>query len=160
MARATEALVEAQKFDSFNRMSAFVVHDLKNVVAQLSLMLKNADRHRHNPEFQEDMLMTVGHAAERMRGLMLQLQNKTSLEVRRGLDLADVCRKLQSSDAGSARLSFDLAEGVWVHAQHERLERIIGHVLQNALEATPADGKVEISVEALTDTAKIFAAPL
>jgi GAF domain-containing protein len=42
--QATEALLEARKFDAFNRMSAFVVHDLKNIVTQLSLMLKNAQR--------------------------------------------------------------------------------------------------------------------
>src|SRR5947207_12371909 len=47
--RASEALLEARKFDAFNRMSAFVVHDLKNLVAQLSLMLRNAERHRDNP---------------------------------------------------------------------------------------------------------------
>ena len=40
--QASEALLDVRKFDSFNRMSAFVVHDLKNIVAQLSLMLKNA----------------------------------------------------------------------------------------------------------------------
>jgi GAF domain-containing protein len=38
-AQATEALLESRKFESFNRMSAFVVHDLKNLVAQLQLML-------------------------------------------------------------------------------------------------------------------------
>ncbi len=47
--RATEALLEARKFEAFNRMSAFVVHDLKNLVAQLSLMLRNAERHSENP---------------------------------------------------------------------------------------------------------------
>ena len=42
--QATEALLEVRKFDAFNRMSAFVVHDLKNIVTQLSLMMKNAKR--------------------------------------------------------------------------------------------------------------------
>ena len=55
-------------------MSAFVVHDLKNLVAQLSLMLKNAERHRDNPEFQRDMLATVEHVVGRMNQLMLQLR--------------------------------------------------------------------------------------
>ena len=58
--RASEALLEARKFEAFNRMSAFVVHDLKNLVAQLTLMLRNAERHRDNPEFQRDMQATVG----------------------------------------------------------------------------------------------------
>ena len=48
--------------------------DLKNIVTQLSLMIRNAERHRDNPEFQSDMLMTVEHAVERMRQLMLQLR--------------------------------------------------------------------------------------
>ena len=76
--RATEALLEARKFDAFNRMSAFVVHDLKNLVAQLSLMLRNAERHRSNPEFQRDMLTTVEHVVGRMNHLMLQLRVGTT----------------------------------------------------------------------------------
>jgi signal transduction histidine kinase len=72
--QATEALLEVRKFDAFNRMSAFVVHDLKNIVAQLSLMMKNAKRLHNNPEFQQDMLMTVENSLDRMRQLMLQLR--------------------------------------------------------------------------------------
>jgi hypothetical protein len=62
--QATEALLESRKFDAFNRMSAFVVHDLKNIVTQLSLMVKNAKRLQHNPEFQADMLMTVENSLD------------------------------------------------------------------------------------------------
>ena len=54
-------------------MTAFVVHDLKNLVAQLSLLLKNAERHGQNPRFQDDMLSTVRHVSERMNRLLLQL---------------------------------------------------------------------------------------
>ena len=43
-------VLEARKFEAFNRMSAFVVHDLKNIVTQLALMLKNAQRLGDNPE--------------------------------------------------------------------------------------------------------------
>ncbi|MCX8005629.1 MAG: PEP-CTERM system histidine kinase PrsK [Burkholderiaceae bacterium] len=74
MLEASEALLEARKFDAFNRMSAFVVHDLKNIVTQLSLLLKNAQRHRDNPEFQQDMLATVENSLDKMRQLMLQLR--------------------------------------------------------------------------------------
>jgi signal transduction histidine kinase len=75
--RAVESLVQARQFESFNRMSAFVVHDLKNLVAQLSLLLANAERHRDNPEFQQDMLDTVGNVQTRMQGLLLQLRAGT-----------------------------------------------------------------------------------
>ena len=94
--QATEALLEARKFDAFNRMSAFVVHDLKNIVAQLSLMLKNAERHRDNPEFQKDMLMTVEHSVERMKQLMMQLREGTTpVNAPQGVDLARVIERIQ-----------------------------------------------------------------
>jgi signal transduction histidine kinase len=90
-------LLEVRKFDSFNRMSAFVVHDLKNIIAQLSLMLKNAERHRDNPEFQKDMLMTVEHSVERMRQLMMQLrEGATPLDGPRESSLVDVLRRIQN----------------------------------------------------------------
>jgi putative PEP-CTERM system histidine kinase len=147
-AEALAALLEAQKFDSFNRMSAFVVHDLKNLVAQLSLMLKNADRHKHNPEFQSDMLLTVENVAERMRGLMQQLQNKSPMEPKRIVELGELCQRIvaaRSAGGGRARIALECEPALSVLAHAERLERIIGHVVQNALEATPDSGNVRLS---------------
>lgn len=146
---AAEALLEARKFDSFNRMSAFVVHDLKNLVAQLSLMLKNAERHRDNPEFQKDMLETVAHVESRMRGLMAQLQEKRSIDPPRAVDLVGLLRTVQNHKR-SQRPAVDLRLGDTVSCEvtghPERLERIIGHVVQNALDATNEDGNVSIDL--------------
>ncbi len=147
---AAEALLEARKFDAFNRMSAFVVHDLKNLVAQLSLMLKNAERHKGNPEFQQDMLETVAHVESRMRGLMAQLQEKRSIDPPRVVDLHDIvdrvcaARKAQRPVVEHCSVRDAAAE---VLAHRERLERIIGHVVQNALDATDDDGKVTVMME-------------
>ena len=92
--RANEALLEAQKFDAFNRMSAFVVHDLKNLIAQLSLLLKNAERHRDKPEFQRDALHTIDHVTRRMNALILQLRTGTTpIERPNPVDLAALARK-------------------------------------------------------------------
>ena len=142
---SAEALLEARKFESFNRMSAFVVHDLKNLVAQLSLMLKNAERHRHNPEFQADMLETVAHVESRMRVLMGQLQEKKSIDPTRTVDLVAVLNAIhQRKKSMRPPISMELpAQGEWLTSAHpDRLERVIGHIVQNALEATPDDGKV------------------
>jgi putative PEP-CTERM system histidine kinase len=147
--QAAEALLEARKFDSFNRMSAFVVHDLKNLVAQLSLMLKNAERHKDNPEFQQDMLETVAHAEARMRGLMSQLQEKRSIDPPRLTDVAAIARSVCRSKLGQrpeVRLVEDSGDSTEVLAHPERLERIIGHVVQNALDATDEDGMVTIRI--------------
>jgi putative PEP-CTERM system histidine kinase len=142
--QATEALLEVRKFDAFNRMSAFVVHDLKNIVAQLSLMLKNAERHRDNPEFQQDMLMTVEHSVERMRQLMMQLrEGATPVDSPRGIDLGDVIRRIRTAKSGQGRdLDIDLTDKVVAKGHEDRIERVIGHIVQNALDATDNGGRV------------------
>jgi len=143
--RASEALLEARKFESFNRMSAFVVHDLKNLVAQLSLMLRNAERHRDNPEFQRDMLTTVEHVVERMHRLMLQLRTGTTpVEKPRHIDLGQVIRRVCAGKQGQ-RASIRLDLGPVLALGHEdRVEHVIGHLVQNALDATSARGDVAI----------------
>ena len=147
--RATEALLEARKFDAFNRMSAFVVHDLKNLVAQLSLMIRNAERHRDNPEFQRDMLATVEHVVERMNKLMLQLRTgATPVENPRPVDLAVVVQKVCSAKSThGARIELDLAPGVLAHGDEDRLEHVIGHLVQNAIDATASRGTVAVSLD-------------
>ncbi|MBE0548947.1 MAG: PEP-CTERM system histidine kinase PrsK, partial [Rubrivivax sp.] len=94
--QATEALLELRKFEAFNRMSAFVVHDLKNIVTQLSLMLKNAERLHANPEFQQDMLLTVQSSLDKMKRLMLQLrEGATPPGSAAGVALEPMVRRLQ-----------------------------------------------------------------
>lgn len=155
--QATEALLEAKKFDAFNRMSAFVVHDLKNIVSQLSLMLKNAERHKENPEFQQDMLMTVEHSVERMRQLMMQLrEGATPVNSPRGIDLGDVVRRIQTAKAGQGRqLEIDLVDKVIARGHEDRVERVIGHIVQNALDATEHGGRVWIRLERQGDRAMV-----
>ncbi|MDR0700895.1 MAG: PEP-CTERM system histidine kinase PrsK [Azoarcus sp.] len=147
---AVEDLLEARKFESFTRMSAFVVHDLKNLVAQLSLMLRNAERHKHNPEFQADMLETVAHVEARMRSLMAQLQEKRSIDAPRALSLVktleNICHAKREQRPLVKLVLPQACDGFVVQAHPERLERVIGHVVQNALEATPEDGSVVITL--------------
>lgn len=155
---AAEALLEARKFDSFNRMSAFVVHDLKNLVAQLSLMLRNAERHRDNPEFQQDMLETVAHVEARMRGLMTQLQEKRSIDPPRPVELVTLLEAVCHSRRAlrpAVELRLEAAAPLEVNAHPQRLERIIGHVVQNALDATDEDGKVAVTVTEAGDALQV-----
>ena len=149
--RAKEALVESRQFDAFNRMSAFVVHDLKNLVAQLALVVKNAERHRDNPEFQQDMLETVEHAVSRMNQLMLQLRTGTSpMEKPRPVDLGgSIQRIIQAKALQPELIDLEMTSDLRVFAHQDRIERVIGHIVQNALEAIDGrNGCVRIRVYA------------
>ena len=146
--QATEALLEARKFEAFNRMSAFVVHDLKNIVAQLSLMLKNAERLHDNQEFQQDMLLTVESSLEKMKRLMLQLrEGATPPGGSRGVELSPIAQRLAALVAAQGRqLELRSLVQLSTRGHADRLERVLGHLVQNALDATPADGTVWLSV--------------
>jgi putative PEP-CTERM system histidine kinase len=149
--RASEALLEARKFEAFNKMSAFVVHDLKNLVAQLALLSKNAERHRHNPRFQDDMFATVKHVEERMNRLLLQLgsasrgeENLRPIRLAKLVERVVAAKKIagadilvQAADAQVATLGYE-----------QRFERVVGHLLQNAIDATRESGEVRVRVDA------------
>jgi putative PEP-CTERM system histidine kinase len=153
--QATDALLEARKFDAFNRMSAFVVHDLKNLVAQLQLLLRNAERHRGNPDFQRDMLGTVAHTVERMNQMMRQLHSGTApVESPRAVDIVALVRRVQAArSATHPGLELQATDCVIALGHEERLERVIGHLVQNALDAAGEAGRVVLRVEAEGDDA-------
>jgi putative PEP-CTERM system histidine kinase len=140
-----EALLEARKFDAFNRMSAFVVHDLKNLVAQLSLLLRNAERHRGNPAFQRDMLMTVDNVVERMNKLLRQLgTGATPVEKPRPVNLEPIIRSVCAGKSGrETEIDMDLSRGLFAIGHAEQLEYVIAHLVQNALDASTG-GKVGV----------------
>ena len=140
--RAKEALVEIEKFDAFNRMSAFVIHDLKNLIAQLALLLRNAERHRDNPEFQRDMLGTIEHVVARMNHLMLQLRTGTTpMEKARPIELGLVIERIVAMKAVHKQsIEAEISPNLRALAHGDRIERVIGHIVQNAIEASEGSG--------------------
>lgn len=158
--RTVESLVQARQFESFNRMSAFVVHDLKNLVAQLSLLMGNAARHRDNPEFQQDMLDTVENVLGRMQGLLMQLRAGTRpIEPPGAVPVVVAIEAAVKAKSGmrpqpELEVAPELRHAA-VLAHRDRLERVIGHLVQNAGEATPKDGRIWIRVRREGDHARI-----
>lgn len=148
MQRALEELLEARKFDSFNRMSAFVVHDLKNLTAQMQLVLRNAQKHHANPEFQRDMLETVEHVVVRMNQLMQQLRSgETPVEGPRPVDMSTLVRRVQTVRAsGLTGLRIEANPEVMVNGHEDRLERVIGHLVQNGFDAAGDNAEVTVRV--------------
>lgn len=151
---AANALMVARQFESFNRMSTFVVHDLKNLVSQLSLMNANAERHKDNPEFQRDMLDTVTYSVQKMKLLLQKLSRTAAPEKPAPLPIEQVVRQAMAlKSAFEPRPQLDVAvPGLRVLADCERLERVVGHLIQNAIEATPRDGRVAIRVSGASDS--------
>lgn len=154
-AQAAEALTVARQFESFNRAAAFVVHDIKNLVAQLSLLLANAEKHKHKPAFQEDMLATIESSVARMNRMLLKLSDEAESSDKSSVDLGDIMTEvMQSKSAYSLKPELHIeAAGLRVKAEREKLVRVLGHLVQNAIEATPYTGKVSVTLARAEDWA-------
>jgi len=64
--RMAEELAHTREQQAWDRLSAFVLHDIKNSATMLSLLQENAPANIHKPEFQQDMLELVDDALRRM----------------------------------------------------------------------------------------------
>lgn len=146
LSQAAEALAEARQFEGFNRLSAFVIHDLKNLIAQLSLVATNAARHKHNPEFIDDAISTIENAVRKMNRLMAQLKSADVTGQRRVFDLvAEVGEVVAAKSTGKPVPVLRVeVETALVSAEPDRLTAVLGHVIQNAQDATLPDGEVEV----------------
>jgi len=147
--QAVQALAQARQFESFNRLSAYVVHDLKNLIAQLSLVVSNADRHGDNPEFLRDAIGTIDNAVARMNRLMQHLRSGGKpADQAAPLDAAELARHAVADFAKRhipVTLSTNTGEAL-IQADADRLHAVLSHLLQNALDATPKDGQVHVEV--------------
>jgi putative PEP-CTERM system histidine kinase len=145
--RTAKALAEAEQFAGFNRLSAFVVHDLKNLIAQLSLIASNGERHRDNPAFVDDALNTVRNAVDKMNRLLTQLRGAMPGGQRDLVELRALLAAVVAERRGQEPKPHLVAPDgppCTLYIDRDRLAAIIGHIVQNAQEATRRDGRVEI----------------
>lgn len=144
-----EKLISAKQFDAFNRLSAYIVHDLKNILAQLSLIVKNASRHADDPAFIQDMIATVENSAGKMSRLLAQLnQSRASENNYQYVDLNRVLNSvIQAHSVNSPVPQFTGGSSdLYIIANEDRLTAILGHLIQNAQDATADTGSITISV--------------
>jgi putative PEP-CTERM system histidine kinase len=146
---ADGVLSASKQLRAMDQMSAFVVHDLKTVNAQLGLLLHNAERHRTNPAFIDDMLKTTENAVNRMTKLVDQLRAKDLTTAAADVDLISVIDEVirdRSTQQPSPVLE-NSAASITIRADHEQLRAVLGHVIQNAQDATAANGTVRVRVD-------------
>jgi putative PEP-CTERM system histidine kinase len=136
-----EALSHAQRFEEFNRRFAFILHDIKNLVSQLSLVARNAERHADNPDFRADMVATLKSSVGKMNELLTRLAPHSQSRVQRiqaqplrPILMAAIAAKRRDRDV---TLVGDASTPALVDAA--ALEQAVGHLIQNALDASSGE---------------------
>ena len=147
-ARAHDALSDAQRFDEFNRRFAFIMHDIKNLVSQLSLVARNAERHADNPEFRADMVATLKDSAARMNDLLARLSQHHSArpDVTGPVEIVPLVERVASRHRAQHPIVTGGVRDALVNADPSRIEQLLIHLVQNAIEASPAGEPITIVV--------------
>lgn len=155
--RAMQALVEAHAFERFNRRTAFVIHDIKNIVSELSLFASNIRKHGDKPQFREDLAAAMEAAVARSKRLLERLrEDRPEGGARnRPIKLEPLMANLANGHAPGSVVfhAEDGTGGLAVAADEDRLRALVGHLLQNAVDATAGNGGVTLSLGTTSERA-------
>lgn len=152
-----QALMDASRFDEFNRRIAFVMHDIKNLASQMSLLSANAQKHADNPAFREDMLVTLRKSSEKLTALLARLgRYGTGPAHDPGpVDLTALARSLGERFKGVHPVVLAPSSQLTVMANHEALDQALVHLVQNAVDASESHTPINIALAASGDYGEI-----
>lgn len=134
--RLSEQVARLREMEVIGNISTFVIHDLKNHVAALSLLVDNARSYLDNPEFQQDMLRSLDNTVAKMHGLIGRLKNlgeKELLNLREVELLSLVQQTLPLVSGANVTVS---GEQVLVRGDADELQKVILNLIINAVEAS------------------------
>ncbi len=142
------ALAEAGRFDDFHRRIAFVMHDIKNLASQLSLLARNAERHAENPEFRADMLVTLRNSADKLNSLLSRLSRygPAAIGSLASVALEDVVGGVVAQFSGRHEVTVVETQGCAVRADTESLEQVLLHLIQNAADASAPEAPIMVRI--------------
>jgi putative PEP-CTERM system histidine kinase len=156
-AQSQRALLDVRRFEEFNRRFAFILHDVKNLVSQLTLLARNAERHADNPEFRSDMIATLKGSVTKLNDLLSRLAPQSG--VRQSKVEPNAVRDIVASVIAARRTVHEIRllgnSTLILLADAAALEQAIGHLLQNAVDASDAEEPVTVRIRKQGDQAAI-----
>ena len=145
--QAAKRLAEAHQFEAMNRLSAVLMHDLRHLIAQQALVVQNAARHRGNPAFFDDAILTIDNSVKRMTRLMDELRSGVLTEQSHRVELAELCAEAIRRCAAQVPLpNLEARVRAEVVLNRDRLLQVLEHLIRNAQDATSVGGSVTVTV--------------
>jgi len=145
---AAKALVSAKRFEEVNRLSAFIVHDIKNMIGQLSMVVSNAAKHKSNPMFIDDAIVTVENTVNKMNKLLVRLRGEGEPDKSIPINLCELLEESVNACTNAGTLPIPVLncrnERVFITANKDRMATNIAHIIQNAQDATDDTGSIMV----------------
>ena len=148
-------LLQAKELEAFQTMSAFFVHDLKNTVSTLNLMLQNLPVHFDNPEFRKDALRGIGNTVSRVNHLIARLsalRNKVELRPVETILSELVERTIGQLDGlPGVEITRDFQPANPVLVDPEHFGSVLSNLLLNARDAAGENKEVRVQITGVAD---------
>ncbi|MCJ2187358.1 XrtA/PEP-CTERM system histidine kinase PrsK [Novosphingobium beihaiensis] len=149
-----QALAESSRFEDFHRRIAFVMHDIKNLASQFSLLARNAELHADKPEFRADMLVTLRNSSEKLNALIARLSRygNGAVDKLEQVPAGDVAASVMERFRANPQVVLAQTQDVTVTGNRHSLEQVLVHLVQNGIDASSPESPVFLSltVEGLT----------
>ena len=150
-ARLSQEAAQGRELQVLAKVSAFIAHDLKNMVSMLSLLAENAKQYMHDPEFQADAIKTVADVTARMQKL-LQNMSAPVAQVEAAMEPVVLAESVQGwvNELGRQvpsriRLQVECRGHASVRVNAGQLQSVVRNLVLNAVEAIPETGTITIS---------------
>ena len=148
-AQLSRQLVSSKEMEAFHCVSAFLLHDVKNLVSMLSLLVDNMRRNFDNPAFRQDALASLSQTVEKMTRLMDRLRalSRRPEPVYEAVDLNALARAVLAELSPSLRSKpvSDFQEVPLVRADPAQLKQVLTNLVLNAEEAIARDGEIRVA---------------
>ncbi len=153
--QAAEKLNHNQQFDMFNKITAFAIHDIKNLIAQQALVVKNAEKYKHHPEFIDDAIDTIATSVNKMDKLLIKLQGKSANEKTQFSLHELLLEAVEMNAQGLPKPKVTISgPNIAICSDKDKLLMTINHLIKNAQDATPNDGNIDITL--LTENKEVW----
>ena len=156
-----QELADSRQLAEFNKRLTFALHDLKNTSGQLNLLLHNIERFGDDEAFRADMMVTIRHAVDNLQGLMAKLKGEdVSTKAKRPtrVDVRELVAQLAAQKIRSGVVFGREKGGEPIYAeiaQPGAFENALEQVIANAVEASPADASVRVSIDRTNDQVRV-----
>jgi putative PEP-CTERM system histidine kinase len=148
------ALQQAQKFSDMNQMTTFLIHDLKTVLSQLSLLVENSEAHKHNPAFVDDMINTVLHTTQKMHRLMQLLKNPGQKEEVSAQALLEtfgaILESFRHNPIQPTLINHHNLNPI-IKVNQKRFFSAMENIVQNAVESCDKNGEVKVELQSIVN---------
>ncbi len=152
-AKLSQELIDSREMEHFHKFSSFLIHDLKNFVSMLSMVVQNAANNFDNPAFRKDSMTTIVNTIFKMNNLMRKLSTlPKNLELKTATININALIEETITEAKIENISMIRLFKVLNHVPQIRIDaeyftKVILNLILNAIEAMPNGGNLTIETE-------------